>query len=320
MRLSLLLALSLLPGLVLACASSTRATGGDAGTAADAGVDAGPPARGSVETFVELETSSEGLAFGGSAAGGPLLYFGGGNALWSATPSGTIAKVADVPAPLGIALMKNGDLVVCGKGDGDVGKSEMPGVLWRVSPSGARSVLLAPGAISFKLTNFVVVSGDGTLVFSDSAGNKVYSAKADGTGVALVTDAITYPNGMAYSADGKTLYVASWNTRKLYSLPRGADGTFGAPEVYFEGVENVDGITVLGSGELLLVASGEGVVRVGLDRKKTSVADGSNFKLPANGAFGGGPFGDRWLYVTNLLGRHLSRVYIDETGIPLPPM
>lgn len=311
-------ALSLAVVALAAClAAGCSPTSPTPAAVADAGADAGPPAKGTVETFVEIETNSEGLAFAPSATGAVALYFGGGNAVWAASPEGKVTKIVDLPAPLGIAALKGGDLVVCGKGEGAIGASDAPGVLWRITPGGAKSLLVGPGASSFKLTNFVAVAPDGALAFSDSAGNKVYRASADGSGVALVTDAITYPNGMAFSPDGKTLYVASWNTKQLYSLARAADGSYGAPTVAFEGIENVDGLAVESTGALWLVASGAGVVRVGPDRASSVVAPGSSFNLPANGAFGVGPFGERWLYVTNLLARHISRVYVDATGAPL---
>ncbi len=292
----------------ISCSSTATSAGGDA-------PDAGPPAKGTVETFVEMTTNSEGIAIAAGAE--PRLYFTGGNAVWSATATGTLAKVADVPSPLGVAVRADGDLVVCGKAEGDAGES--PGVLYRVTPAGARSVLVGPGG--FKLTNFVAIAKGGALVFTDSAGNKVYRAAADGTGVALITDAIQYPNGLAFSPDGATLYVASWSTKKLYAIALAADGTARAraAEVYFEGVENVDGLVVESDGAILLVASGEGLVRVGTDRKALPVAPGSSFNLAANAAFGVGPYGQGWLYVTNLLGRHLSRVYVGTSGAPLPP-
>ncbi|MBI2394796.1 MAG: SMP-30/gluconolactonase/LRE family protein [Deltaproteobacteria bacterium] len=308
---------SLLPLVVLliACSSSSDpAAPSEAGV--DAAVDAPPPQVGDVESFAEIEATSEGIAFG-TRDGAPVLYVGAGDKILRVRPDGTFEKWVDVPGVLGIAARADGEMIACGKGEGDVGKSDMPGVLWRIDKAGNKSVLVGPSATtSFKLTNFVAIAPDDSLVFSDSAGNKLYRANADGTGVALVTDAIVYPNGLAFSRDGKTLYVASWSGKKVWSLARKADGGYEAPAVAIDGVENVDGLAVGASGDLYLVCSGLGVLRA-REGKTTVVAPGSKFKLPANGAFGVGAFGD-WLYVSNLIGFEVKRVWVGEAGAPLP--
>jgi sugar lactone lactonase YvrE len=194
----------------------------------------------------------------------------------------------------------------------------MAGVIYRVSPAGDKSVLVGPGAITFETTNFVAVAPDDSIVFSDSAADKLYRAAADGSGVTLITDTISYPNGLAFSKDQKRLFVASWDGMKVHSLAWNGDGTYGAPEPFAGDVENVDGIAVFSSGDLLFVASGEGLVRYGLDMQKSIVREGLPLGLPANGAFGSGDFGDGWVYVTNLLGPRLVRVYAGEAGAPLP--
>lgn len=286
-----------------ACSSSTTtpATTTDAATA--------PPAVGDVETFAELEGGSEGLAFGDG-----VLYVGSAGAIHRVSADGKVERWVEVPGVLGIAVRPDGDLVVCGKGEGALAKS---GVLWHVAKDGTKRVLVGPsGDVAFEQTNFVAIAKDGTLVWSDSAANKVWRAAADGSGVALVTDAITYPNGLAFSPDGATLWVASWDGKKVHALAREGDG-FGAPTVAFDGVENVDGIAVAADGDLYLVASGLGIVRATPGGGTTVVAAGDKFKLPANGAFGRDAFGDEWLYVTNLIGLEVSRVFVGEKGAAL---
>ena len=298
---------ALVGGLALAACSSsnTPATMKDAAPA--------PPTIGDVETFAELEGGSEGIAFGDG-----VLYVGAAGAIHRVQPDGKVERWVDVPGVLGIAVRPDGDLIVCGKGEGDLGKSDMRGVLWDVAKDGRKRVLVgASGDVAFEQPNFVAVAKDGTIVWSDSAANKVWRAAADGTSVALVTDAITYPNGLAFSPDGATLWVASWNGKKVHALARKGDGGFEAPTVAFDEVENVDGIAVAADGDLYLVASGLGVVRATPGGGTTVIAEGSRFKLPANGAFGRGAFGEEWLYVTNLIGLEVSRVFVGEKGAPL---
>jgi gluconolactonase len=290
---------------LLGCSSSSESPA----NTEDAAVDSAPAVVGDVETYVEVDGSSEGIAFGKDGA----LYVGVSGALTRIAADRTVTKVVDVPGLLGFALRADGDFVACGKGEGDAGKAAEPGVIWRVKTDGTKSVLVGPSAgASWKQPNFVVVAKDDSIVWSDSGKNEVWSAKADGSMPTKVTDAIVYPNGMAFSPDGNTLYVASWSGKKVLSLARKADGTYDAPVTAIDGVENVDGISVAANGDLYLVCSGLGVVQASGGKTKV-VAPGSSFKLSANGAFG-----EQWLYVTNLIGSSISRVLVGVNGAPLP--
>ncbi len=299
---------ALVGGLALAaCSSSSTPTPTTTNDAAPAA-----PTIGDVETFAELEGGSEGIAFGDG-----VLYVGAAGAIHRVQPDGKVERWVEIPGLLGIAVRPDGDLIVCGKGEGELGKSDKPGVLWHVAKDGTKRVLVGPsGDVAFEQPNFVAIAKDGTIVWSDSATDKVWRAAADGTGVALVTDAITYPNGLAFSPDGATLYVASWDGNKVHALSRNRDG-FDAPTVALDGVENVDGIAVAEDGDLYLIASGLGIVRAAPGGATTVVAEGSRFKLPANGAFGRDAFGAEWLYVTNLIGLEVSRVFVGEKGAAL---
>lgn len=265
--------------------------------------DARAPVVGDVEDFAEIR-ATEGIAF---APDGKKLYVGSEGAVHVILPDGSVRKHADAPGVLGIAARADGHLLVCGR-DGDAG------VIFDVAPDGQRSVLVR-GA--YKQTNFVAIARDSSIVFSDSADDKVYRAGADGSGATLVTDAIVYPNGLAFSRDGDTLFVASWKNKQVLALARRADGSYGPPTVAVDGVENVDGLAVGASGDLYLVANGLGILRASGGRT-TTVAPGSKFKLVANGAFASGPFGEGWMYVSNLIGSSVQRVFVGEGGAPLP--
>ncbi len=296
----------------LGCSSSESSA--PAG-AADAAVDTGPPVVGEVQRFAELEGSSEGIAFATDAS---TLYVGSSGAIHRVAVDGAVEKVIDVPGVLGIAARPDGKLLACGKGEGAIGTSDMPGVIWLVDPvAKTKSVLIGPSTVaSYALTNYVAIARDGSIVWSDSAGNKVWRATKDGGAITLVTDAITYPNGLAFAATGD-LYVASWSTKTVFVLRPSAEG-YGPPAAMFNEVENVDGIAIDSTGALYLVCSGRGIVKA--NNEGTSViAAGSNFKLAANGAFGVGQYGSEWLYVTNLIGSHVSRVWTGVRGAPLPP-
>jgi len=271
-----------------------------------------PPKIGDVESFAEVP-STEGIAFGNGT-----LYVGSAGAIHRIAADGSAQKWIDVPGALGIAVRADGQLLVCGKGDGELGKSEQPGVIWKIALDGNKSIFVGPsGSVGFKQPNFVAIAPDDSIVFSDSAADRLYRANADGSSPALITDTIVYPNGLAFSRDGKVLYVASWKTKKVLSLARGTDGSYGPPAIAVDGAENVDGLAVGASGDLYLIANGLGILRA-RDEKFETVAPGSNFKLAANGAFATGTHGTGWLYVTNLIGPFVSRVYVGESGAPLP--
>ena len=99
----------------------------------------------------------------------------------------------------------------------------------------------------------------------------------------------------------------------LVRLPRAGAG-FGAPETAYE-VDAVDGIATAGSGALLFVTSGHGIVWGHPDGTTSELAPAKQFALPANGVFGTGGFGGEWIYVTNLLARRIDRVFVGEAGV-----
>jgi len=295
------------------------ACGSDDDAAPPAAAQPAGPAVGTTEAFVELAAPSEGLAFGVDPQGAPALYLGGKNMLQRVGLDRVITKVADVPGSLGMALLPGGDIVVCGKAPGSAGQGDHPGALWRVTPAGQATVLVASTADApIDLANMVAVGPAGEVVFSDSKGNRVYLVAAGAATATLLTDAITYPNGVAFSPDGSRVLVASYDSSRIFALPRDAAGAFGPPAVFAESVEAVDGITPLASGGLVLVQTQLGPVLRGADGQAKSLAPQLAADIPANGAFGVGDFGDRWLYISNVFGKTIKRVYVGEPGAKLP--
>lgn len=316
----------------VACGDDDAAPPADSGTGADATAppDAGPTDAGgdpdagggvgTVEPVATLAGNSEGIALGHTAGGEPVLYVGllAQSEIVAVAPDGTATHVADVPRPLGIAVRADGDLVVCGKSDET---DTAAGAVWRVSPTdGTATPLVESPAEPLSNPNFVAIAPDGSLLFSDNAANRVYRADADGGGLSLVTDAFTYPNGIAFAPDGATAYVSSWDTAVVYRLSfDAASGMYGAPEEALTDVTNVDGIVVAADGALVLVSNPEGILLVEPGSTEvTEIAPPRGFGLPANGAFGEGAYGDDWLYVSNLLGARVARVRIGRPGLALP--
>ena len=279
---------------LLACGGSPTET--DAGSDTPS-VDAGPPL---VELFADIGATSEGIALGQAADGSPAIFVTTmDDRIVEVAPDGTVTDRASIPGPVGIAARATGELVVCAKASAAEGGA--PGI-FEVALDGSITTLTIAGPRgAYGLTNFVAVAPDGSLVFSDSEGDVLYRADADGGNVAVVTDAITFPNGLAFSPDGATLYVASWDTDTLHAIPFDA-GTYGTPSPALTGVSNVDGVVATAEG-LVLVTSTAGVLAVdpAMPAAEPVVLMPSRaLALPANGVFDNTTFGETELYLTSL--------------------
>ena len=146
------------------------------------------------------------------------------------------------PGSNGLALDPRGGLVLCQHGDRRVARLERDGsqrVLaeyyrWR----------------RFNSPNDLVFKSNGDLYFTDppyglEGNNKdprkeltfngVYRRCRQG-GITLLTAELTFPNGLAFSPDERTLYVAQSDPARaiLMAYPVEADGTLGAGRVFFD--------------------------------------------------------------------------------------
>lgn len=137
----------------------------------------------------------------------------------------------------GMTFDREGRLIVCGWSSRNV---------WRIERDGSITMLAERcNGKKFNSPNDVVVRSDGTLYFTDSAGGLVnlgmvaagtdiqrqaevqgvYRISPDGSEVTLVTGAIGYPNGLAFSPDEKLLYVNDTRVNKLYVHDVRPDGS-----------------------------------------------------------------------------------------------
>ncbi len=137
----------------------------------------------------------------------------------------------------GMTFDHEGRLLVCGWSSRNV---------WRIERDGSIKILAERcNGKKFNSPNDIVVRSDGTIYFTDSAGGLVnlgmvaagtdiqrqaevqgvYRISPDGREVSLVTGAIGYPNGLAFSPDEKLLYVNDTRVNKLYVHDMRADGS-----------------------------------------------------------------------------------------------
>lgn len=98
----------------------------------------------------------------------------------------------------------------------------------RLDPSGQwTSFTAAVGLTTFRRPWGVTVGPDGNIWIADTGKNRVIEMTPDGTALAVTSGAfdgkaLDAPSGIAFSADGSTLYVADrWNNRVLELRPPG---------------------------------------------------------------------------------------------------
>jgi gluconolactonase len=134
-----------------------------------------------------------------------------------AAPSALSTLPAPVHMPNGMALGHDGHLVVC-----EQGTLSAPARISRVDPRTGRVDTIVDGWAGLRLNspNDVVVRRDGTIWFTDPSygyrqgfrpepltGNHVYRFDPRSSRLSVVADSFDKPNGLAFSPDGRTLYV-----------------------------------------------------------------------------------------------------------------
>jgi gluconolactonase len=193
-------------------------------------------------------------------------------------PSGYTARspfTGHEPGSNGLAFNAGGELVMCQHGDRRIAKW-VDGKFVTLADRYAGKRLNSP--------NDLVIRSNGDVYFTDppyglprlteDLGREldfqgVYRLDAQGK-VALLTKELTRPNGLAFSPDEKTLYVANSDPERavLMAFPVSADGSLGPGTVFFDATADVskqkpglpDGLKVSRDGTVW--ASGPGGVRI----------------------------------------------------------
>jgi gluconolactonase len=210
----------------------------------------------------------------------------------------------------GLTLDRQGRLIACESTKHRISRTEADGTITVLADSYNGKPLNS--------TNDVVVGVDGTVYFTDPTGPRkddgtglgfsgVYGIRPDGSGLALIADDMKYPNGIALSPDGKTLYVGDYLGGHIRAYDLSLDGKASNPRVFCE-VKSPDGFKVDRAGRVWS-SSSKGIQVFGLDGKFIESVDFSG--TPTNCAFGG-PDG-RTLFITAR--KLVYKVLVREAGI-----
>lgn len=179
------------------------------------------------ELFVdEPFRGSEGIAFNGEGD----LFVTANLALWQIYPDGRVREIAPLDSNLGLAPIGERDLLVADFGPTNAFRHERnsDGVVWRITPEGEKTAWVT----GIGDPNFLLLRPDGSLLVTDDATADIYVVGPGDRTPRIFSTAVSHPNGLALSDDGRTLYVAQIFKSirpvvfddSLWALPLGDDG------------------------------------------------------------------------------------------------
>ena len=261
---------------------------------------------GEVQPFGDpVATRTEGITF--DAAGTlfvSAIVNDGDDQLLQFSPDGTFEVAAGSESILGLASDATGIL----------GAAIRTGELLLIDPATGVSAPIADG---LGAPNFVVTTPWGTtLVSDDSTGtDTIREVTLDGV-VSVWVEGVPTPNGMVFSLDNRTLYVATtFEGVGLWRVPVSEEGAAGTPDqwVNFATGSTPDGVAIDSEGNVYVALNiNDEIAQVKPDGTVTIIAEGVS--KPASLAFGQGDYDPCSLYVTNLLGAQVWRVGIGVLG------
>lgn len=178
--------------------------------------------------------------------------------------------------------------------------------------------------VGFKGPNDLAFDPAGNLYFTDPAGSDlknpigcVYRVAKGSRKVTRVAEGMAFPNGIAFSADGKTLYLAESGTFRVLRARVKADGGLEKSELFCQLPDGhiPDGMNFDQAGNLYVATMGPGLVTV-LDREGKTIR---TIKLPGSDVTNV-EFGDKdykTLYITEAKRGEVYKIEVEIGGLPL---
>ena len=309
---------------VAGCSSSDSGAGGSAGTGGNGGdagaggaAGGGGDARacaddidvGEVQVFGDPTplVRSEGIVFDADGT----LYVSAQDPGDAEVPDelievlldGSNENVAEAPSILGL---ESDPMGILGAG---IGTANL--LLFDVSDGSNEEIATGLGE-----PNFVVTTPWGTILVSDDRPDvgSILEVTWDGE-VSVWSDEVPTPNGMVFSLDGSTLYVAAtFQEAGLWEIPV-SDGAAGTAEKLVAYDSSApDGIAIDSEGNVYVALNTAGqIAKVTPEGDSSTLATGMTG--PASLAFGQGDFDPCSLYVTSLFTQNLYRVGAGVAGV-----
>jgi gluconolactonase len=266
-----------------------------------------------IEAFSIFATGvdhSECLAFD---RGGDLWAGGEAGQIYRISPKGEVRLVTTLGGfCAGLAFSTADELFVCNPSLGIV----------RVRPTGEPAVFAShAGDHNLICPNYGLFDSAGNYYVTDSGNWRKRNGcllrfTPDGRGRVLAGP-FGYTNGLALSADEKSLFMIESDTDSVLRFEIQADGALGPHEVYATGCGRFpDGLTLDAEGNLYVCCyASDEIWRISPAREKTLFAWDRWAVLlgsPTNMAFGGNDFDE--LYVANLARTTITRAKIGRKG------
>ncbi len=273
------------------------------------------------KVFVEdVFERSEGIAFNGEGR----LFVSGNRALNEISPDGSVRKVVDLHSNLGLAPIGERDILYADFGPTNIfrhGEND-DGIVWRITPEGEKRVL-AKGIAD---PNFILLRKDGSFLVSDDGVDNIYLVATDGR-VRLFTDRVKHPNGMVFSLDGRSLFVAQIFQQIHPIVPDNRVWRFDLDEsgepigdpvvVATPGEGGHDGLAMDERGRIYVAENGPG--RIWRIDPKTGDSMLIAEKVPgaASIAFGQEEFDRHSVYVTSTRSGTVWKIAVGVAGAPV---
>ena len=254
------------------------------------------------ERFITEFRGSEGITFNGEGR----LFIGANNAVWEAQPDRTVRKLTDVHRHLGQAGIGPRDILAADFGPTNAFQEgpNSDGIVWRITPEGERTVF----ATGIGDPNAIIRLPGGTWLVSDDAVDIIYRI-ADGR-TEIWSRAVPFPNGMALSRDGRTLFVAQIFSaigpvvpdNAIWAIPIRDDRPAGPGRIVARTRQGPDGLVADEHGRIYIADKGSGTILRFEPGTGATIVIAENIPNVASLVFGEGAFDPLSLYATTTAG------------------